>query len=249
MRNGCCVVSFIYSEISVVWCFVFICCFIPFFLPSRHMNKYFSNLAVYYAWVSQLVSYLLPVERWIFVNPWLPARSCLQLMSSLVVFSFWCVLVGDSIFIFKTTFLSSTVSQGIISLSLSPSPQHDCFKYFFHDSSLPKLFSKYKNITFKYSLNCYSKPAKCSMSPFLSFSDCFSSFYSLLGRSCAGCLKSVFSWPAAIFVLWPWEDSVAVCANKEALDQLQSDLWDLAFEQLRAGNHQVQAYGRNVSGM
>lgn len=174
MRNWCYVTGFMYSEISVVWCFVFICYFILFFLQSRHMNTYFSNLAVYYAWVSQLVSYLLPVERWIFVNPWLPARSCLQLMSSLVVFSFWCVLEGDSIF--KTTFLSSTVAQGIISLSFSPSPQHDCFKYFFHDSSLPKLFSKYKNITFKCSPNCYSKPEKCSIPPFWLFSDCFSSF-------------------------------------------------------------------------
>lgn len=116
MRNGCYVAGFIYSEISVVWGFVFMCYLIPFFLQSRHMDIYFSNLAVYHAWVSQLVSYLLLVKRWIFVKPWLPARSCLQLMSSLVVFSFWCVLEGDSIFIFKTTFLSFTVSQGIISL-------------------------------------------------------------------------------------------------------------------------------------
>lgn len=108
-------------------------------------------------------------------------------MSSLVVFSFWCVLEGDSIFIFKTTFLSSTVSQGIRSLSFSPSPLHDCFKYFFHDNSSPKLYLKYKNI--KYSPNCYSKPAKCSMSPFWSSSDCFYLFYSLLGWSCVGCLS------------------------------------------------------------
>lgn len=59
------------------------------------MNKYFSNLPVYYARVSQLVSYLLPVERWIFVNSWLPAKSCLQLMSSLLIFSFWCLLEGS----------------------------------------------------------------------------------------------------------------------------------------------------------
>lgn len=120
MRNGCYVAGFINSEISVVWCFVFICYFIPFFLQSRHMNKYFSNLAVYYARVSQLVSYLLPVERWIFVNPWLPAKSCLQLMSSLVVFSFWCVLEGDSLFIFKTTFFPPQFLRGLFLFLFHP---------------------------------------------------------------------------------------------------------------------------------
>lgn len=68
---------------------------------------------------------------------------------------------GESIF--KTTLLSSTISQRIISLSFSPSSQCDCFKYFFHGSSLPKLSSKYKNIIFKYSPNSYSKPEKCIM--------------------------------------------------------------------------------------
>ena len=148
------------------------------------------------------------------------------------------------IFNFKTTFLSSTISQGIISLSFSSSPQQDCFKYFFHNSSLPKLFSKYKNVTFKYSPDCYSKPAKFNMFPHLIIPDCFLSFYSLLRRSYVGCL----SLKECVFLGKPWEVFVAICANKEALVQSKSDLWDLAFEPLNASHHQVQPYGRKVSG-
>lgn len=186
MRNGCYVAGFIYSEISVVWCFVFICYLNPFFLQIRYMNIYFSNLAVYHAWVSQLVSYLLLVKRWIFVKPWLPARSCLQLMSSLVIFSFWCVLEGDSILTFKTTFLSSTVSQGIISL--------------FHHHNMTVLNVSFMTVLYPNSsqnirtlllntLQIAIQTAKCSVSPFWSLSDCFSSFYYLLGRSSVGCLS------------------------------------------------------------
>lgn len=241
MRNGCYVAGFIYSEISVVWCFVFICYLIPFFLQTRHTNIYFSNLAVYHAWVSQLVSYLLLVKRWIFVKPWLPARSCLQLMSSLVVFSFWCVLEGDSIFIFKTTFLSSTVSQGIISL-FSPS-QHDSFKCFFHDSSSPKLFSKYKNITFKYSPNCYSN---CKMQ-YVSLLITFWLFLLILLSS-----REKFCWlskfermyfpdqPPFLFLDLDKIQVLSVQIKKPWSHQSQiSEIWCL--------NHYMQPYGRNVS--
>lgn len=151
------------------------------------MNKYFSNLAVYYAWVSQLVSYLLPVERWIFVNSWLPARSCLQLMSSLVVFSFWCLWEGT---LFKTTLLSSAVSQGIISLSFSPSPQHDCFDYlswqFFFLSFSQNIRTLLLN-TLQIAVQNLRNVVCLLFFFFFSFSDCFSSFYSLLQSSCIGC--------------------------------------------------------------
>lgn len=86
----CCRLYIVRNVCGLVLCLHFTCYFMPFFIQTRHIHKYFSNLAVYYAWVSQLVFCLLPVERWIFVNPWLPPMSCLQLIFSLVVFSLTC---------------------------------------------------------------------------------------------------------------------------------------------------------------
>lgn len=77
------------SEMSVVWCFFFTCHITPFFIQTRHKNKCFSNLAVYCAWVSQLVFCLLPVKRWIFANPWLPPRSSLQYLPYLFLDVYW----------------------------------------------------------------------------------------------------------------------------------------------------------------
>lgn len=86
----CCRLYIVRNVCGLVHCLHFTCYFMPFFIQTRHINKYFSNLAVYYTWVSQIVFCLLHVERWIFVTPWLPPRSCLQLISSLVVFSVTC---------------------------------------------------------------------------------------------------------------------------------------------------------------
>lgn len=153
---------------------------------------------------------------------------------------------GESIF--KTTLLSSTISQRIISLSFSPSSQCDCFKYFFHGSSLPKLSSKYKNIIFKYSANSYSKPEKCSMLFFPLL--LFSSFYSFIWSH----LYWLLNWKNGTFFLfsshfcfltlerlrclpWNWRDLI----------QSKLSLWVLGFRPLCAGYYHVQAYGRDVT--
>lgn len=209
------------------------------------MNKYFSNLAVYYARVSQLVSYLLPVERWIFVNSWLPAKSCLQLMSSLLIFSFWCLLEG-SLFL-RPLYFPPQFLKGLFPFLFHPllnvTVLNTSFMAVLYLSFLQNIRTLFLNtlqipIQNLKNVSCFFSPA--SFSSFYSF--IWSHLYWLLNWK-----KGTFSLFSSHFCFLTLERLRCLLWNWRDLIQSKLSLWVLGFRPLCAGYYHVQAYGRDVT--